>query len=86
MRHFVAATAVALLVALLTLQSVDARRSSRVKDEPDDENSVYASVAYYGKLLLGLSPILGIGLFAFCTKDAPDEEAKRSAKKDHCST
>jgi len=41
---------------------------------------------FYGKLLLGVSPVLAIGLVAFCHRDDPEVEAERAAKEAHCRT
>jgi len=74
------------IVALLAAEvhgKVDARRR---RQRGGDEEEEVSNVVYYGKLLLGLSPIIAIFTFAFCHKDSAEEEAVRSAKKDHCST
>jgi hypothetical protein len=84
----VAAVMVALLLLLLLPSGADARGGSSGKHKAiaDDEDSLYETVVFYGKVALGLSPIIGIGALAFCCRDAPEEEASRNAAKAHCST
>lgn len=70
------------LLPVCTYGKVHSRKGRNSNDEAEAVSSAW----YYGKLLLGLSPIIAIGAFACCHRDNADEEAKRSAEHDHCST
>jgi hypothetical protein len=78
-----AVMAAACVFALALLCTVEAAgKKSKAGSEEEEVSSLW----FYGKLLLGLSPIVAIGAFAFCHRDDPEEEAKRAAAAKHCST